>query len=105
MVDQSKALRRGKKMKRNEFVEWLYKAGYKVDDTIDGMRMFSKGWRTVKVYEDNSVEVVFCSPCEYSVYDTCIDCFELDKIGNLVVRVWVYGDDGEVEEEHYLYRY
>lgn len=92
-------------MKRNEFIEWLYEAGFKVDDTIDGMRVFSRGWRSVKVYDDGAVTVFFCSPCEFSVYDTCIECFERDNIGNLVVKVWEYGDDGEVEIEHYLYRY
>ena len=92
-------------MKRNEFIEWLYEAGYKVDDTINGKRIFSRGWRSVNVYDDGAVEVFFCSPCEFSVYDTCIECFELDKIGNLVVKVSEYGDNGEVEVERYLYRY
>lgn len=91
-------------MKRKEFIEWLVKAGFKIDETFKGAIEFTRGWRSVKVYDDNAVTVVFCSPCEYSVYDTCIECFEPDKIGNLVVKVWVHGDDGEVEEEHCLYR-
>lgn len=92
-------------MTRQEFVNWLIKAGFKIDETLKGAIEFTRGWRSVKVYDDNAVTVTFCSPCEYSVYDTCIECFEPDKIGNLVVKVFEYGENGEVEEEHYLYRY
>lgn len=105
MVMKTESYRGGRKMKRVEFIKWLDNAGFRFDETAKGMMVFSRGWQSVRIFEDNSVEVVFCSPCEYSEYDTCIECFELDKLGNLVVKIWVYGDDGEVEEEHYLYRY
>lgn len=93
-------------MTRREFVDWLEKYNYKVVEQSEGYTKCTKGYRTIKVYLDGTVEVNFVSNVEITSYTTNTNCFEdMGELGLRVV-VWAFDeDDNEVEEEHYLYRY
>lgn len=92
-------------MTRQEFVDWLEKYNYRVVEQGENYTRYTRGYRTIDVYLDGTVEVNFVSSVEITSYITNTNCFE--DMGDLGLRViiWVYNGDGnEVEEEHYLYR-
>lgn len=93
-------------MTRQEFVDWLEKYNYRVVEHGENYIRYTRGYRTIDVYLDGTVEVNFVSNVEFTSYITNTNCFEdKDKLGLRVV-IWVIDEDGdEVEEEHYLYRY
>lgn len=93
-------------MTRQEFVDWLEKYNYRVVEQGETYIRYRKGFKTIDVYLDGTVEVNFVSSLEITSYMTNTNCFE--DMGDLGLRtiIWVFDEDGnEVEEEHYLYRY
>lgn len=93
-------------MTRQEFVNWLEKYNYRVVERGENYIRYTRGYRTIDVYLDGTVEVNFVSSVEVASYMTNTNCFE-DR-GDLGLRavIWVFDENGnEVEEENYLYRY